>query len=777
MSYHDFLNSKLRRAEPSGFEPVTLCGRLFDWQADLVGWSCRQGRAAVWADTGLGKTLMQLAWAEQVVKHTGGRVLILCPLAVAGQTLGECSKFNVDIHAGTARELNETAADVVITNYERLEKFGDDWAGVVLDESSILKNYTGKTKRRLCDHFKDVPYWLCCTATPAPNDHMELGNHAEFLGVMPSNEMISRWFINDTMAAGNYKLLPHGERDFWRWVTSWAVTITKPSDLGYSDDGFELPPLQKHFHESASELCPPPAGQFWHTENVAATNMHKIKRATAGERARKVAEIVGDEPGPWLVWCDTDYEADALRSALPDAREVRGSHPAERKEKELSDFTFGRTQKLITKPEIAGFGLNWQHCHKMAFCGVSFSFERFYQAVRRCWRFGQKHAVDVHVVTTDAEATIANTVAVKEEKFHQMKREMAEAVRESQLDSIYGRRKLQEPKPVKVTCEESWVLMEGDCVDAVKQLKDDSVGLSVYSPPFANLYIYSDSVADMGNSADMAEFFEHFDYLIAELLRVTVPGRLSAVHCKDLPLYFNRDGAAGLKDFPGEIVRRHESAGWTFHSRVTIWKDPVIEMQRTKNNGLLHKTLCRDSSQVRQGMADYVLVFRKTPADTLMSEKPITRPHSRETCFDGYAGIRERIEASAWCKAGEPELGNGYGLEVWQRYASPVWFDIDQTRVLNYRQARDGGDSKHICPLQLDVIDRCVELWSAEGDVVFSPFAGIGSEGYVALQKGRRFVGCELKDSYAREAEKHLRLAARQRQERQQPLFAQEPTG
>lgn len=321
----------------------------------------------------------------------------------------------------------------------------------------------------------------------------------------------------------------------------------------------------------------------------------------------------------------------------------------------------------------------------------------------------------------------------------------------------------------------------GDACDVIRGIPDCSIGFGIHSPPFSNIYCYSDSMADMGNATDDDEFFAHYDFLIPELYRVTIPGRLCAVHCKDLPLYFGRDGEAGLKDFPGEIIRHFIAAGWTYHSRVTIWKDPVIEMQRTKNNGLLHKTLCRDSSQVRQGMADYLLVFRRMPKGSLMSDKPVTKPHSRSDCFDKYVGSQGPVVMSAWCKGGAPQGGkhgrvesvsnDGFGLEVWQRYASPVWFDIDQTRVLNYRMAKTAEQSKHIAPLQLDVIDRSIELWTSPGDVVLSPFAGIGSEGYCSILAGRKFIGIELSENYFKFMVKHLRIAEEEYRQKNRTLL------
>lgn len=312
---------------------------------------------------------------------------------------------------------------------------------------------------------------------------------------------------------------------------------------------------------------------------------------------------------------------------------------------------------------------------------------------------------------------------------------------------------------IKQESGNNWTVYNGDCVEVVRALPDDSIHLSVFSPPFINLYIYSDSERDMGNCATSDEFFDHFGYLAQELHRVTVPGRLVAIHCKDLPLYFGRDEATGLNDFPGDIIRLFEKHGFTFHSRVTIWKCPVVERERTNNNGLLHKTIMRDRSQVRQGMADYMIMLRKVPKGTLQSDIPVTSPNG----LDSYAGLAEcdpRVEGSFHpSKFARKKVATLDSINIWRRYAEPVWWDIDQQNVLNKKIAREDMDEKHICPLQLDVIQRCVELWSNPGEIVLSPFAGIGSEGYVAVGAGRKFVGVELKTAYYNQAVKNLKNA------------------
>jgi DNA modification methylase len=761
--YNEFLLKKRQAVKLSGFEvnPESINTKLFLFQRDIVRWALNLGKAAIFAECGLGKTGMQLEWAKHVAAHTGGKVLILAPLAVGEQTVREGVKFDVPvIHVREQSEVGEH--NIVVTNYERLHLFeSDKFSGVVLDESSILKSFTGKTKKAIIDAFKTTPYKLACTATPAPNDHLELGNHADFLDIMPSNEMISRWFINDTMSAGSYRLKGHAAKDFWRWLTSWAVAISLPSDLGqqYDMPEFVIPPLniQEHLLGAAQASIDraQSEGRLFPDNSPSATELHKVKRESLSDRIDEAVKIVAAIPeiDPVLIWCDTNYEADALIKAFPEAIEVRGNHSMKIKEERLRAFSLGETRMLITKPDIAGFGLNWQHCNHQIFVGVSYSFEKTYQALRRSWRFGQKNPVQADLIYAETEGNIMVTLKEKQEAFKTMQTEMNEAMTEHGLFRDTSRLNLVTAQFEKESSK-NWTLYLGDCVPVTKILADNSIDFSVYSPPFANLYIYSDSEADMGNSASDDEFFDHYEYLIQELYRVTLPGRLSAVHCKDLPAYMNRDGAAGLRDFPGEIIRRHEKHGWQYHSRITIWKDPVIEMQRTKNHGLLHKNFTDRSEACRQGMPDYVLVFRKWPIDGGREIKQVRQEGD-------YIGTKPPTENELQPRTRNRE--DNYSISVWQRYASPVWYDIDQTNVLNFRIARDNEDEKHICPLQLDVIARCIDIWSAPGETVFSPFAGVGSEGWQALKQDRKFVGVELKRSYYETAIEHLREMERQK--------------
>jgi hypothetical protein len=415
--------------EPSGFEPPPLNPSMFPHQKSVTEFALRQGCAALFLSTGLGKTLCALEWARAVMVETGKPVLMLAPLACGRQHVREAGRFGED--AILVREAEDVLGrHLYVTNYERMHKFDPSiFGGVVLDESSIIKNFTGSTTRALMAAFANTPYRLCCTATPAPNDHMELGQHAQFLGIMDSSEMLSRWFIADQSNMGRYRLKKGAIRPFWDWVASWARACTLPSDLGFSDDGFVLPPLNIHRHVLRADISQATGEYLFRIPTLSATSIHKEKRLSAKDRATVIADLVKAEPNePWLIWCDTDYEADALTEALPGAIEVRGSMSPEKKEEGLAAFLDGTARILITKPRVAGFGLNLQHCARVAFIGLSFSYEQFFQAVRRCWRFGQTRPVECHVAMADTERAIYDAITRKRDDHELMSAEMAAAM-------------------------------------------------------------------------------------------------------------------------------------------------------------------------------------------------------------------------------------------------------------------------------------------------------------------------------------------------------------
>lgn len=389
-NYESFIEAKIKRVKDAGFEPLPFTAPLFDWQKQVVAWAIRKGRAAMFQDCGLGKTIQQLEWAHQVANHTGGPVIILTPLAVAEQTIREAEKFGIPAHI--VRQPEDIKPGVNVTNYEKLDRFdAEAFSGVVLDESSILKNFSGKTRIKLTESFSKTPYRLCCTATPSPNDWTEIGQHADFLGICSPAQMLATWFINDTFNTGDWRLKRHAEDDFWHWVASWAACMAKPSDIGFPDEGFILPPLNIIPRVvDVDETQHTNDGELFRIATCSATSMHKEMRLTCKARVEEVARLVNGSDETWIVWCNTNYEADELILAINDAVEVRGNDKPEHKEAKIRRFLDKDIRVLISKPSICGFGLNLQHCHNIAFVGLSYSFEDFYQALRRCYRFGQE---------------------------------------------------------------------------------------------------------------------------------------------------------------------------------------------------------------------------------------------------------------------------------------------------------------------------------------------------------------------------------------------------
>lgn len=708
MDYLDFLKTKQKSIIKSGFDidDLNLNSNLFDFQKFIVKRALKAGKYAIFADCGLGKTLMQLEWANQVSKHTNKPVLILAPLAVKGQTIQEAGKFNIPMN------------NIHVWNYEQLENIDCSiYSGIVLDESSILKNFEGAIKNLIIDSFLKTPYKLACTATPSPNDPMELGNHSEFLDVMSRNEMLAMYFVHDGGETAKWRLKGHATKLFYQFVGSWAIMLNKPHDIGFSKDGYVLPQL--HITEKVIQTPKRDNGLLFNETAISATNFNQELRITKLERLTEAAKIVNSSKENFIIWIKQNEEGEELRKLIPEAIEVKGSDSPEYKEKMLLGFANNEFRVLITKTKIAQFGLNYQNCRNQIFASLDFSFEGLYQAIRRSYRFGQKNEVNIYLITTDTMKNVIDSINQKQKQFEIMQKEMSEAINAN----INNQMKTVEYDTLSVS-NEHYNISRGDCVQLIKNVPDETVGLSVFSPPFAELYTYSDHIEDMGNSSDYNQFLTQFNFLVKELYRVLMQGRNVAVHCMDLPIQKGKEGYIGLRDFSGMIRESFESAGFIYHSRVTIWKDPVVEMQRTKALGLLHKQVKKDSTMSRVGIPDYVMIFRK----------------------DG-----ERTN---------PVTNTDIPVDLWQKIASPVWMDIDYGNTLQgFRDARDERDEKHICPLQLDTIERLILLYSNKGDTVLTPFMGIGSEVYQAVKMNRKGIGFELKESYFELAKKNLQAA------------------
>ena len=717
--YQEFLDQKKQQRVESGFvvNDEQLNPALFPFQKYCVKRALAVGKFALFEDCGLGKTIQQLEWAQKVCEKIDKPVLILAPLAVISQTIKEGEKFGYVVkEIGDMDYQQDMETGIYITNYDNMEHIeAYHFGGVVLDESSILKNFQGKTRTALIDEFRNTPYKLACTATPSPNDTTEICNHSEFLDVMSRTEMLAMYFVHDGGSTSDWRLKGHAKQMFWDFVSTWAVMLNKPSDIGYDDEGYDLPPLNV-----VQEIVETPKrdnGMLFNTTAVSATEYHKELRETYQIRLDRVAEMVNARPTEnFIIWIGHDDEGKYLRSLLPDAIEVKGSDSKQFKKDMLLGFGRGEFRVLITKLKIAQFGLNYQNCHNQIYASLDFSFEATYQGIRRSYRFGQTDQVNIYLITTDTMQNVKNAFDKKQAAFREMQAAMTLAMNRNIKNQIQLQRMEVKNEYKSDYCH----IKLGDCVQLIQEVPDESVGFSIFSPPFAELYTYSDKLEDMGNSKDYNEFFKAFKFLVGELYRVLWPGRNIAVHCMDLPIQKGKEGFIGLRDFSGMILQAFEEVGFIYHSRVTIWKNPVTEMQRTKALGLLHKQVKKDAAMSRVGIPDYLMVFRKEGE------------HDHPVHCD-------------------------ISVDTWQKWASPVWMDIDYGNTLNAAAGRDSNDEKHICPLQLDTIERAIRLWTNEGDTVLTPFLGIGSEVYTAIKTGRYGIGFELKESYFNEAIKNCR--------------------
>ena len=704
MIYENFLKTKKKEFISSGFKvkDSNLNPLLKDFQKHAIKIALQKGRFALFEDCGLGKTFQQLEWANQVYKYTKRKVLILAPLAVVQQTKQEAKRFNIDLNSFD------------ITNYDQLKNIEiSNYSGVVLDESSILKGRDGKLSNLIIDSFKKTPYKLACTATPSPNDHMELGQHSEFLGAMSYLEMLAMFFVHDGGETSKWRLRKHAQDDFWNYVCTWSMSLDNPTTLGFNGDQYNLPEIEyiEHIIKVKNNT-----NNLFGDIAVSATDLHKDLKRSFNLRIDKTKELVNNSNEQWIFWTLKNDEANELNKHLNDSVNVQGSDNPEYKAKNLNGFAEKKFKNLITKTSIASFGMNYQQCHNMIFTSYDFKFEQFYQAVRRCYRFGQKNKVKVHLLVPESQINVRKSILEKEKKHKEMIKQMSKY--SSNTNYKINKSKIN-VKEKEIKTDKYW-LMNGDCVQMSKKIPDNHLDLVVFSPPFAELYVYSDKPEDMGNVKNYKQFKDHFKYLIPQIKRTLKSGRICAVHCMDLPIQKGKEGFIGLRDFSGMLIDWFTKQGFIYHAKTTIWKNPVTEMQRTKALGLLHKTIKKDSVMSRVGIPDYVLFFRNEGDNKI----PIKHQDI------------------------DPNQPNYLPVDLWQKYASPVWLDVDYSRTLQYRSGRDGNDEKHICPLQLDTIERIINLYSNEDEVVGSFFGGIGSEGYKSIKMNRKSVSIELKESY-----------------------------
>ena len=547
MTYTEFIENKTFNHADYGFDvdESKLNPMLFDFQKHIVKWALKKGRCAIFADCGLGKTLMQLEWANQIYNmDRSALILILAPLSVNKQTYQEGKKFNINVNI--CRSMDDVKTGINIANYEMLDHFDcSKFAAVVLDESSILKSYSGKYRTEIINKFNNTKYKLSCTATPAPNDYTELGNQSEFLNIMSRKEMLAVYFTHDGSDTSNWVLKGHSETAFFEFLSEWSIWVSKPSDIGFKDEKFKLPKLNIINKTIGVDLTKNTGDMLFRIPDLSASNYYKEKKITIPEKIECLKKIIKEnKDDQFIIWCDTNEESDIISKSIKKSVEIKGCDSIQKKEQATDDFKAGKINILVSKTSIFGFGLNFQNCNNMIFFGMDYSYENYYQGMRRIYRFGQKKACNIYVIIAETEKNILNVVLEKESRNEKIFENMC-----LKINEIKRKNNMKEYVEKKENGL-NFTAYCGDSIELIKTIPENSVDFSVFSPPFAELYVYSDSPRDMGNSKDYDVFFKHFEFLIKDLYRILKSGRLCSVHCIDIPAMKERDGYIGIKDFP-----------------------------------------------------------------------------------------------------------------------------------------------------------------------------------------------------------------------------------
>ncbi len=809
--YKEFLENKIVAAGTFGAEidkskinPIAL-----PHQKDIIHWSISGGRRAIFASFGLGKTLMQLEIARLVIEITGKPFLICMPLGVVGEfrddnellQTGFEIKYITDSNSVDVQELA-----IYVTNYERIRK-GDVKAecfgGVSFDEASILRNLKTETTNYVLKHFKDVNYRFVATATPTPNDFIEILNYADYLGVIDRGHALTRFFQRDSTKAGHLTLYDNKKEEFWKWVSTWAVFINKPSDLGYDDTGYNLPKL--NFHEIEIENIP--EGTITNKEGKivmfkdttkSLIDTSREKSSTIDIRVQKAFDIV-QENGPksnWILWSHLEAERTAIEKkfkedAFIELRSVYGSQTNLEKETLLIDFKHSKYQILNTKPKIAGSGCNFQkHCNKMLFVGIDYKFNDFIQAIHRCYRFMQLNEVEVYAIFTNNEREVLKTLKEKWRKHIELQTEMINLVREYGLntDKITADMKRQIFENKRTATIGGATVFNDDTVNVHNEIADNSTDMILTSIPFGDHYEYSDNYNDFGHNHGNEEFFKQMDFLTPNLLRTLKPGKIAAIHVKDRIRYSYQNGTSftTIDDFSGKTVAHFVKHGFYLVGKITVTTDVVRENNQTYRLGWTEQ--CKDATKMGVGLPEYILLFRKRPSEMnnayadepcvkTKDEYPIDRWQLDAHAYWKSSGNRfmssEELSASemktvfnAWRKHDKETLYNFQehlricqDLERAEKLSrlfmtipptSPsdlVWTDVNRMLTLNANQANRKKE-KHICPLQLDIIERLIERFTMKGDIVDDPFGGLFSTAYKALEMGRNAISAELNPDY-----------------------------
>lgn len=813
MNYDEFLYSKVQVAPVSGFEvrPEDISPALKPHQRDAVMWAIRGGRRALFESFGMGKTVQELEWCRLVQAHEQRPVIIVLPLGVrqefsrdAQQLLG----MEAPVYVRTMAEVRATQANIYMTNYERVRDGDIDptyFAGAALDEASVLRSYGSKTFQEFMRLFKGVKYKLVATATPSPNRYKELIHYAGYLEVMDTGQALTRFFQRDSTKANNLTLYPHKEEEFWLWVSSWALFLSRPSDLGYDDTGYDLPPLDVRTHVVSTQLgdAVDKDGQVKLMRDAAVSlqDAAKEKRESVEARVAMAREIVDSDPDAhFLLWHDLEYEREIILREIPSVVDIYGSMDYDQRERRVIDFSEGKTRLFATKKSLSGSGCNFQrHCHRAIFVGIDYEFNDFIQAIHRIYRFLQTEQVIIDVIYTEAEEQIWRVLLEKWENHNKLQENMRRIVREyGLLHQMQAERMARSIGVNRVEIKgENWTLVNNDCVEEVRRMADNSVGLIHTSIPFSNHYEYTPSYNDFGHNEDTRRFFEQMDYLTPELLRILQPGRVAAIHVKDRVLFGNVTGYGmpSMEPFHAQCIQHYMKHGFIYFGMITITTDVVRENNQTYRLGWTEQ--CKDGSKMGVGCPEYLLLFRKLPTDRskayaddrVVKEKaeyPLSQWQLDAHAFWRSSGNRNldpdelaRLKMSdrmrrfrEFSKAHvydyDQHTALSYALE--QRDAiskefmtvppasvhPDVWDDISRMKTLNTAQSQR-RKQLHVCPLQLDIVERVIIRYSNPGDVTFDPFSGLGTVPMMAVRHGRKGYGCELNPDYFADSVGYLR--------------------
>ena len=824
LTYEQFLKSKIELAKPSGFKiDVGLINfidgkKLFPHDRDIINWAIEGGRRAIFASFGLHKTIEQIVIENEIIKKEGGKGLIICPLGVKQEFYRDAKeKLGIELeYVKTMQDCIDSDKNILITNYERVRDGDIDpnyFKVVSLDEASVLRGYGTKTYQTFLQKFKNVKYKFVATATPSPNKYKELIHYAGFLGIMDTGQALTRFFKRDSTKSNKLTLYPHRENEFWLWLSSWALFVTKPSDLGYDDTGYDLPELKIHYHELEVDHLSAGyerngQGKLLREAALSLADASKEKRDSIKNRVDKTIEIIKKEPKKhFLLWHHREDERKLLKRLLPEMVEVYGSlKPLEEREKRIIDFSEGKTQYLGSKPRISGSGCNFQrYCADMVFIGIDYKFNDFIQAIHRVYRFLQDKVVNVHMIHTESECQILDTLLKKWKKHEEMTMKMIEIIKKYGL-SITDKEKVLSRTFIDYTEMKKgdlYTSVLGDSIIETKKMESNSVDLIHTSIPFGNHYEYTPSYNDLGHNPGNKEFFQQMDYLSPELLRVLRPGRVFACHVKDRVLFGNATGTGmpTIDPFHAFCILHYLNHGFQHFGMITIVTDVVRENSQTYRLGYTQN--CIDGTKMGVGCSEYILLFRKLPTDTsnayadvpvkkkkkdytrgkyqidahgywrsdgnrlltmedfkdipVKNIQAIFREWSRKNIYDyeKHVKLAEDLDSAGSLPASFMVVAPG-------SWAEDVWDDINRMITLNSAQKRKDLNM-HICPLQFDIVDRIIERYSNPGDLIFDPFAGLGTVPYRAILKGRKGYGIELnpisyKDSlfYLQQAESQV---------------------